>query len=261
MYVKSIDVKEIFRSKKTKFVVAVVSVIFIIVVAIYSLGKVNNMLNGISIKNIIEYIGEKQENIFNMTSYEAEYTMIVVSNKNMNSYNIKELYDKGKTRYEYLDSNNLKVTVIINKDKIKIENGGQKNIMIEDFKTTMLSNNISISTFLELYKEIKDKNSIQDNNESKSESESVQIEVKEYLKNEYLKVVMTVKKCDKGNRDEERLYNIFKDISRIELEVDEKTKLPSTYVVYNKNKKEVVSIIYNKFNINTEIDSKLFNIY
>lgn len=246
MYIKSIDIKEILKSKVTKIIVGIVILFAIVLIIIYTFGKVSRVLNGVSIKNIIEYIGVKNNNIFNMTSYEAEYTMVVVSNKNVNSYNIKEIYDSGKTKYEYLDSSGSKVFLIINKDKIKIQNENQKNILIQDFKNTYLTNTISISTFLEIYNKKKASN-VEENAIINMEN----IEIKEYLKNGYISLTIMF------NSDE----NIFKDISRITLEIDDKTKLPVTYVIYNKNKKEIVSILYNKFNINPEINSKIFDIY
>lgn len=246
MYVKSIDLKQIFKSKKTKVFVAIITVILISLIAVYTLYKVSRLLNGDSIKNITEYIGGKESSIFNMTSYEAEYDVIIISNKNTNSYAIKELYSSGKTKYEYVDSIGSKVSMIINQNKIKIQNDSQKNVMVQDFENIGMENTISISTFLEIYN-IKGSIPI--------------IETKEYLKDGYLKILMKVRQNEDVNNLDDKYTNILKNISNIELEINEKTKLPSTYIVYNKNKKEVVSIIYNKFNINPKIDSKIFDIY
>lgn len=238
----------------------ILSVFVILFLAIYTVNKVSKISNGDGIKSILEFMGGKEDNIFNMISYEADYTMVVVSNKNTNSYNIKEIYSDGKTKYEYLDSTNSKVVITINKDKVKVQNENQKNVLIQDFKNVGLNNSISISTFLELYK---NKKGVNANNKAQGDELAYMegLEINEYLKNGYLRIIMKAKHHEiNGMTDSESFKNMFKDISSIELEIEKKTKLPSTYVVYNKNKKQVVSIIYNKFNINPKIDNKVFDI-
>jgi outer membrane lipoprotein-sorting protein len=54
--------------------------------------------------------------------------------------------------------------------------------------------------------------------------------------------------------------SIAKNISRAELKLDKNTGLPLTYIIYDNDKKECISIVYNKFDINQDIENSIFDI-
>ena len=58
--------------------------------------------------------------------YSAEYDLTVVSNKNVNTYFVKETYSKDEHIFEYLDSVGERSYIIVKGDTITIKNDDKK---------------------------------------------------------------------------------------------------------------------------------------
>jgi len=87
---------------------------------------------------------------FEAKSYYVEYDITIVSNKNVNTYFVKEWFDSDKHRFEFLDKMNNVVEIIVNKEKIFINNVNEKNKLT--LNNLNYGNNImSFSTLMDMY--------------------------------------------------------------------------------------------------------------
>lgn len=239
------NIKKFLKNKLTIIFFSLFSLLIILSVIIYTLAMKTNILRGTIIQDILGKIGTKNS-IVNMEDCYAEYEVTVISNKNTNTYNMKEWYKKDVgTKYEYLDSENSKVSIITTLDKIEIKNENQKNILTLNPYMTAYTNLLSINTFIDIYT-----NSVENS--------------KCFSANSYEKVnninMIVDNICKMKETCTCKYNNIVKNITKMELKLDKNSGLPLTYIIYDNDKKECISIVYNKFDINKNIENSIFDI-
>ncbi len=238
-----LNIKEIMKNKVTVIIFCLISILVILSIIVYTLSMRLNIARGSSIKNIVEKLSGKS-NILDMQSYYAEFEMTVVSNKNTNTYSMKEWYkEDAGSRVEYLDSSESKVIILTLKDKTVIQNENQKNsisITPNVFKYTNLAN---LSTFVKIY--------------NQSLSKMCCFSANSYEKLDYINMIVD-NVCEMGESCNCEEYEIVKNVSKIELKLDKNTGIPVTYIVYNNDKNEWISIVYKKFDINAKIEESVF---
>lgn len=162
------------------------------------------------------------------TNYYAEYDMTVISNKNINTYSIKEWHKEGKfSKLEYLDYMKNKVTILLENETCNISNMGNiSKLVINNMYENQ--NITSLSTFGYLY--------------NKMEQNCSCVRVKE---DEDSEIVVTINLKDTCTCGCNKIANEL-GISSLELVLV--NKLPKNYTVLDKNKNEYISIVYNVFN-------------
>lgn len=243
MFITSLNFQKLMKSKVTITVFTIITIVLISTSIFYTICIKTELLNGTPIRNITNRF--ENNNIFNMNSFYAEYEATIVSNKNQNSYNIKEWHKNNMgTKFEFIDSNGSNIKIIFYNKKMLIQNMDQKNEMYIDQYITNATNLMSIHTFLEIY--------------NKTTKENCCFTALNYEKAHY--ITMILEKICKNKNCKCEHKEIIKNTSKLELKVNKKTKLPITYIVYNNDKKETISIVYNKFNINAEIKKTIFDI-
>lgn len=204
--------------------------LFMILFILFLIVKINETING---KKILT------NGKINISSYYAEYEMTVISNKNTNTYTIKEWFNENiGNRFEYLDymKNNIFVTTL--KDSVYIVNDGNKANIITD-KNNAKYNVLSLSTFFDIFnKDI-----------TCSCAKSI------YDKEGEIHIIYNI--CDKENcnQDESIIH-----LGITELKLDIKDNVPITYTLYTGTKKEYACILYNRFETNILIEDNVFYI-
>lgn len=153
--------------------------------------------------------------------YDAEYEITVNSNKNSNTYNVKESTDMENGKYNYVIDNNLYIQ--INKDEIRLK---KENIEYE-YVTTLLNNPnnnfISFSTVIEIIRKIQN-NSISGNIKRTDSDDNVVYKVT--MEDEYIK-----------------------NISQIEIHLSKSQNKIMFLNMFNKDKKEQYSISFVNFTV------------
>ena len=200
---------------KKKYYLILLFIIFIISVGfIFYKNSIKNLKigNNKNSQEIVDYI-------LNLSSYEAEVTVNITSNKNSNKYIIKQKYQKDKEHIqEVIEPSNIAGVKIINDGKnLKIENSNLNlNEIIENY-TNLENNNLDLSMFIDEYK-----NSNQSNYEEKDD-----------------KIIMKVK------NDKENIY-----VKEKTLYIDKKTYKPVKLEIKDNKQKERIYILYNEVEIN-----------
>ena len=206
-------------NKKYIVIVVITIVVFCSVIALM-IGKVNK-----TIGQRIDF----NENEINIENYYASYDMTVVSNKNINTYKVDEWYKEGQeSKLEYMDSVGNIVTISLKDNLCSITNSG--NIAKFSLENMYENKNIaSLSTFMHIY------NLIDGNCMCKKTS---------YKKDNKTCVVVELEEkgiCSNSKRVKKL------GISKLELIIE--NKKPLNYIIYDENKKEYISIVYNKFGL------------
>lgn len=200
---------------KKKYYLILLFIIFIISVGfIFYKNSIKNLKigNNKNSQEIVDYI-------LNLSSYEAEVTVNITSNKNSNKYILKQKYQKDKECIqEVIEPSNIAGVKIINDGKnLKIENSNLNlNEIIENY-TNLENNNLDLSMFIDEYK-----NSNQSNYEEKDD-----------------KIIMKVK------NDKENIY-----VKEKTLYIDKKTYKPVKLEIKDNKQKERIYILYNEVEIN-----------
>lgn len=159
--------------------------------------------------------------------------MTVISNKNVNTYNVKEWHKEEKlTKLEYLDYMRDIVTITLQGPTCSISNSGNTaKLMINNMHNN--KNIASLSTFGYLYRLTCD---------------LCKCEKTQYVKGNEIIVTINLKEncsCSCSKMAEEL------GVSKLELILLD--NMPKNYTVYDKNKKEYISIVYNVYEENIEI--------
>lgn len=216
----NICINKIFKSKWLYIIIGIALLIFIII---------------LNIK--IEFIsfGKRLEKVEVMADipYSAEYDLTVVSNKNVNTYFVKEMCSKDEHIFEYLDSIGQKSYIIVRGDTITIKNDGQKNVF--EGKTQKIEESkISYSSLSKAYNYIL------------SQKNKCDCGIQVFEKDDVINVYFTF--CGKA-QDEFCLNNILKDnfVSQIQIELEKKSMYPNIINVLDKNKNMLNCIVYTKF--------------
>ena len=200
---------------KKKYYLILLFITFIISVGfIFYKNSIKNLKigNNKNSQEIVDYI-------LNLSSYEAEVTVNITSNKNSNKYILKQKYQKDKEHIqEVIEPSNIAGVKIINDGKnLKIENSNLNlNEIIENY-TNLENNNLDLSMFIDEYK-----NSNQSNYEEKDD-----------------KIIMKVK------NDKENIY-----VKEKTLYIDKKTYKPVKLEIKDNKQKERIYILYNEVEIN-----------
>lgn len=216
----NICINKIFKSKWLYIIIGIALLIFIII---------------LNIK--IEFIsfGKRLEKVEVMAGipYSAEYDLTVVSNKNVNTYFVKEMCSKDEHIFEYLDSIGQKSYIIVRGDTITIKNDGQKNVF-EGKSQKIEECKISYSSLSKAYNYIL------------SEKNKCDCGIQVFEKGDVINVYFTF--CGKA-QDEFCLNNILKDnfVSQIQIELEKKSMYPNIINVLDKNKNMLNCIVYTKF--------------
>ncbi len=200
---------------KKKYYLILLFIIFIISVGfIFYKNSIKNLKigNNKNSQEIVDYI-------LNLSSYEAEVTVNITSNKNSNKYILKQKYQKDKEHIqEVIEPSNIAGVKIINDGKnLKIENSNLNlNEIIENY-TNLENNNLDLSMFIDEYK---------NSNESSYEEKDDEI-------------IMKVK------NDKENIY-----VKEKTLYINKKTYKPVKLEIKDNKQKERIYILYNEVEIN-----------
>lgn len=215
-----INVKNIFRSKWT----------YVLLLCLLLAGVL-----AINFKAQHIVLGKKitSENVLNISEYIAEYDLTVVSNKNVNTYFVKEEYLGDCHKFSLLDCLNNITDVTVQNGTVTIKNEKQKNeLAFNDFGLN--ESKLSLASIIKVYNIIKEGKNTCD------------CECEVYEKENSFFVYLFA--CQKA-QDEFCINSILSDthFSEIQLEIDKKTGVPHTIYVLDKNKNTINCIVYTKF--------------
>lgn len=217
-----------------------------VVIALIMLGnsKVEEYIYGKRVGDFFKNTNTSQK-LLNSTSYFASYDMTVVSNKTTNTYTVEEYYKHpNKFRFNYVSKSQKPFSIIIDGKSVTIQNSQELNVFSMPEYITDTMNFSSIYSILTLYKQFT------------STQHTCNCECKIYEKDS----TYTMYICAGSALDDMCIIcNKLKpaDISKLQLELNEEY-MPITYVIYNKNMLEQVSIVYNSFELNKEILDEVF---
>ena len=136
-------------------IIMVCSIIISVVIIIYSFYNIC-IENGIKSKSI-----SNKGNLFNIEEYEAQYTITINSNKNTNTYKVKEITNILQNEYTYIIDDILNINITNNQINISKENIDYK-YAIEKMSDYGNSNFMSFSTVINIINSIRN-NSISGN--------------------------------------------------------------------------------------------------
>lgn len=202
------------KNKKILLIIIIIILILLILTFFYlNTYKKSKTVNNIDKSNIKEYI-------LNISSYQANITVTVNSNKNTNKYILKQQYNKDKVyKQEVIEPENIKgLKTIYDGKNLKIENTKLNLSHIYEDYQFISDNALDLYTFLQNYKN----------------SENQEYEEKD---NE---IIMTLKNQNNNN------YTIFQ-----KLYIDKNTALPTKMEISDKNKNITVYIEYNEISFNS----------
>ncbi|MFR1841876.1 MAG: hypothetical protein ACLUT6_07900 [Clostridia bacterium] len=197
---------------KKKYYLILLFIIFIISVGfIFYKNSIKNLKigNNKNSQEIVDYI-------LNLSSYEAEVTVNITSNKNSNKYILKQKYQKDKEHIqEVIEPSNIAGVKIINDGKnLKIENSNLKlNEIIENY-TNLENNNLDLSMFIDEYKNSNESNYEEKDDEiiMKVKNDKENIYVKEKILYINKKTYKPVKLEIKDNKQKERIYILYNEV-------------------------------------------------
>ena len=197
---------------KKKYYLILLFIIFIISVGfIFYKNSIKNLKigNNKNSQEIVDYI-------LNLSSYEAEVTVNITSNKNSNKYILKQKYQKDKESIqEVIEPSNIAGVKIINDGKnLKIENSNLNlNEIIENY-TNLENNNLDLSMFIDEYKNSNESNYEDKDDEiiMKVKNDKENIYVKEKILYINKKTYKPVKLEIKDNKQKERIYILYNEV-------------------------------------------------
>ena len=197
---------------KKKYYLILLFIIFIISVGfIFYKNSIKNLKigNNKNSQEIVDYI-------LNLSSYEAEVTVNITSNKNSNKYILKQKYQKDKEHIqEVIEPSNIAGVKIINDEKnLKIENSNLNlNEIIENY-TNLENNNLDLSMFIDEYKNSNESNYEEKDDEiiMKVKNDKENIYVKEKILYINKKTYKPVKLEIKDNKQKERIYILYNEV-------------------------------------------------
>jgi len=197
---------------KKKYYLILLFIIFIISVGfIFYKNSIKNLKigNNKNSQEIVDYI-------LNLSSYEAEVTVNITSNKNSNKYILKQKYQKDKEHIqEVIEPSNIAGVKIINDGKnLKIENSNLNlNEIIENY-TNLENNNLDLSMFIDEYKNSNESNYEEKDDEiiMKVKNDKENIYVKEKILYINKKTYKPIKLEIKDNKQKERIYILYNEV-------------------------------------------------
>lgn len=243
--VRALKVKSIcigvFKKAKLKYIIVCSILIAIILMIISCFFVFNN-----------RYYKKKYEkfDIFNANSYFAKYNMRVFSNKNQNEYKINEWYSQDgkdyKFKFETINEEGLNYIYEGDSKSINIYSADQLNKISLNDTIIQKENLISISTFADILKKVKQK---LENNDYETKKCCKLEENEEDGKVSY-KIIFNNSSSEKCS-----ICKFVKDginISSLELIINSSTFFPIEYIIYGKNGDALYDILYEKFEVNVD---------
>lgn len=206
------------------FCIAVIIFIISIFAMVNVIGKIKN---GEIFKGNLE---------LSFNEYYAQADMTVISNKNINTYSVKEWHKEGYSKLEYLDYMKNKVIITLNDNNCTIENSGNTaklaiNNMVDN------KNIASLSTFGDMYN---------------NHSDSYKCERQKHIRNNETIITIVLSENCKCSCN---CNKIIQDMGIKTLKLILVDGIPKNYIILDKNKKEYISIVYNVFENKINIDT------
>ena len=202
-----------------------------VVIFIVSIFTMLNVIDGI--KNGKIFRGELD---LSFNEYYIQADMRVISNKNINTYAVREWHKENYTKLEYLDYMKNKVSIVLKDNNCSIENSG--NIAKLTINNMVDNKNIaSLSTFGDMY-----------NNHSDNCCCDKQKHIKD---NETVITIVLSENCKCSCN----CNRIIQDIGVNTLKLILVDGVPKNYIILDKNKKEYISIVYNVFEDKVHLDT------
>ena len=205
------------KIKKIVFIIPISIILLIILFIIlsknnYNILKLGNNINNQSAEKIKEYI-------LNMQSFEAEVNITINSNKNANTYIVKQWY-YGENNYKQEFINPITInglTMNFDGTNMKLENTNKNLSEIYENYKNIGSNNLWLSSFIQDFKANK--------NEMYEENGKIVLSVKISTDNAY--------------------------ISRKKLIIDKSTRKPISLEIEDTTQNDKIYILYNSIEINS----------
>lgn len=224
--------------KKKKIMISV-SIIIIVMIAICSLCFFNkNNYKTVEFgNNSIKSAENIKEYILNISSYEANISLEIVSNKNTNKYKIKQSYVSPNIfKQEVLEPTAIQgLTTIYDGNKLTINNTKFALSKIYENYQYISNNSLCLSSFIEEYKS-------SNNKKCEENDDTIIMEIKFEESNKYI----TYKK----------LYISKRTSKPIKMEIEDINKKMLVYILYDEikinsvNKEEVLA-----FKLKEELDN------
>ena len=195
----------------------------------------------------------KDFELFNIRSYSAKYEMTVVSNKNKNEYLVNEWYqnkdENVKYRFDFNSNNSFNMSYIFSDNNLKITGENQLNSLNITGYDTINTNLISISTFIDLYKNVI-KNDL---------AKGYKIETRNIDNNTEYIILLDKSKYEENdiNKKYSTFFRLNLNIAQFKLVVNNEG-IPLEYFVINEKNEVIMYIKYLEFDIKNNFDEKIF---
>jgi len=205
--------------KNKKILISIVAIVIIIAFIYFFL---KSDYKSINLGNTnIKSAESIKEYILNISSYEADISLEITSNRTTNKYKMIQKYVSPNIfKQEVLEPNNIKgLTTTYDGTNLKIENTSIALSKIYENYNYISENSLCLNSFIEEYKK--------SNNAKYDENQDC--------------VILKLKSEDTNNK-----YSVYKT-----LYIDKKTLKPTKMEIEEVNKKMLVYILYNKIEINS----------
>lgn len=195
----------------------------------------------------------KDFELFNIKSYSAKYEMTVISNKNKNEYLVNEWYKNKEGnvvyRFDLSSKDSLSMSYVISNNNLKITGKDQLNSLNITGYDAINTNLISISTFIDLYKnginnDLAKGFKIETNNIDNNTEYIISLDKSKYEENDV-------------NKKNSAFFRLGLNISKIKLIVNNQC-IPLEYFVLNENDEAIIYVKYLEFDNKNNFDEKIF---
>ena len=234
-----------FKSNKifSIILIAIIIAIILILVSFYLVHLNYKEKTKVDILDILD-----KKNILNAKSYIAEYSLNIVSNKNQNNYDIKEMYENNEGNESFvfeIKNNNDIIYYKLKDNNLEISSTSQLNTFKLENYAIDKKNLFSLSTFIEIFKLV-------ESNENQNNFAKISIE---YNDNKiYYSILFDNENKDKINTDVYNNYiSILSDgviVSKLELSIDKETLKPLEYRVFDDKGSSYINILFKNITIN-----------
>jgi len=207
--------------------VLLVATIIFIVSILLMLNFIDKIKNGEVFKGTLD---------LSFNEYYVQADMTIVSNKNTNTYAVKEWHKESYTKLEYLDYMKNKVSISLKDNICTIQNSG--NIAKLVINNMINNKNIaSLSTFGDMYN---------------SNSNSCKCDKQKHIKDsETIVTIVLNENCTCSCN----CNRIVQDLGISTLKLILLDGIPKNYIILAQNKKEYISIVYNVFEDRINMDT------
>lgn len=204
------------KNKKLLYIIAIFFIICIVLVTTIIIFRKNDYKTLKFGNTNIKSAEDIKEYILNISSYEAEITLEVTSNKNSNKYKLIQKYVAPNIfKQEVIEPNNIKGLITIYDGKnLEIKNNGLGVNKIYENYNYIYNNSLCLSDFIDCYKN--DSNAM--------------------LKEEENMIIMHTKNSDNKYNCSRKLYIDRNTLKPIKMEIEEMNKKRLVYILYNEMK-------------------------